>query len=79
MLLLEGLMLSLMIKTQIKLLQSQPNVAKFILLDLGKQLLEEPSSVETNIEDKIKTWNKEKPKKLYKEYQNYDQFYRPHK
>ena len=59
--------------------ESHANTVQFILLDSGKQSLEEPSSVETNIEDKIKTWNKETPKKLYKEYQNVNQFYRPHK
>ena len=59
--------------------ESHANAVRFILLDSGKQSLEETSSVENNIEDKIKTWNKEAPKKLYKEYQNIDQFYRPHK
>ena len=59
--------------------ESHANAIEFILLDPGKQSLEETSSVEKNIEDKIKTWNKETPKKLYKEYQNVDQFYRPHK
>ena len=51
----------------------------FYFLNLGRHLPEEHSSVETSIENRINTWNKETPKKLYKEYKHVNQFYRPHK